>query len=213
VSGVRTDNGAPDTVVLVIHVSAPTATLLTRFDGDAAKGRVTLHYALADPAFVAGVNVYRSDPVSSAERRLTPAPIPTDGRADYEFVDDAPRPDMTYYYRLGLVDRSGQETRTAVITIRTPPLEFAVDPPHPNPARSGAAFGVFMPQDGAVQIRVYDVAGRQVGTVFTGQLSAGDHALRWDGRGSAGRPLAGGVYRLVAEGCGKRVSQPLVVAR
>ena len=88
-----------------------------------------------------------------------------------------------------------------------------MDAPRPNPSRDGATLGVFMPQDGPVRVTVYDIAGRRVGAVFTGQLSAGDHVLLWDGRGTTGGRLAGGVYHVVSEAFGRRVSQSLIVTR
>jgi hypothetical protein len=213
VSGIRNDTSLPDTVVLVIHVSGPTATLLSRFDATAGMGKVTLRYGLSNPAAFAGVNVYRQDQVTNTEQRLTPAPVATDGRPEYEWTDATALANMTYFYRLGLVDRAGQETRTAVITVHTMPLEFSVARPYPNPAASGTAFDLFMPQDGPLHIAVYDVSGRRVCTVFTGELSAGEHTIRWNGIGSSGRSLAGGVYEVVAEAFGKRVSNRLVLAR
>ena len=55
---------------------------------------------------------------------------------------------------------------------------------------------------GAVEMLVYDLAGRHVVTLMAGTLPAGDHGVTWDGRDEAGRAAPAGVYlyRLTADG-------------
>jgi flagellar hook assembly protein FlgD len=52
-----------------------------------------------------------------------------------------------------------------------------------------------------VALRVYDVRGKLVKTVFEGVKPAGYHAFRWDGTDNRGAPVATGVYfaRFVAD--------------
>jgi flagellar hook assembly protein FlgD len=45
-----------------------------------------------------------------------------------------------------------------------------------------------------VSTAVYDVRGKQVRMVIKSVLSSGDHRIAWDGRDSAGRAVANGVY-------------------
>ena len=45
-----------------------------------------------------------------------------------------------------------------------------------------------------VGLQIYDVAGRQVRAVEAGQLAAGPHLIRWDGRNDRGSPVGAGVY-------------------
>jgi len=53
-----------------------------------------------------------------------------------------------------------------------------------------------------VTLRVYDVSGRVVATLVDGQVGAGEHVVRWDGRAAGGALAATGVYfaRFSAEG-------------
>jgi flagellar hook assembly protein FlgD len=57
-----------------------------------------------------------------------------------------------------------------------------------------------LPEAGHVALAIYDVNGRPVRTLVNGALDAGSHEVVWDGRDSAGRNVASGVYvyRLVA---------------
>jgi hypothetical protein len=64
----------------------------------------------------------------------------------------------------------------------------------PNPARSSSRIEYEIAERGRVQLSVYDVAGRLVREVVDGDLDAGLHTTRWDGRDRSGRPVAAGVY-------------------
>ena len=47
---------------------------------------------------------------------------------------------------------------------------------------------------GAVEVAIYDVAGRQVRRFGGLELSQGPHEIRWNGRDEAGRPVGSGIY-------------------
>lgn len=59
----------------------------------------------------------------------------------------------------------------------------------------------------STEITVTDDAGRALRTLRVGPLAAGRHAIDWDGRDAAGRPLPAGVYgvRIRAGGAGSDV--------
>jgi len=89
----------------------------------------------------------------------------------------------------------------------------AVDdtPPVASPARLRAAPNPFNPQtelsyalsaDGHVRLRLHDARGALVRELFAGQLPAGEHRWRWDGRDGTGRECATGVYlaRVMVDG-------------
>ncbi|MEZ5066614.1 MAG: FlgD immunoglobulin-like domain containing protein [bacterium] len=51
-----------------------------------------------------------------------------------------------------------------------------------------------------VSVRVYDVSGRLVSTIVDGELPPGRHAITWAQDTNSGRPVASGIYFLVARG-------------
>jgi len=66
------------------------------------------------------------------------------------------------------------------------------------------------PNRGAVQLQVFDVRGRLVRS----WSDAPSQTVRgWDGRGSGGNQVGSGVYFLLAQADGQRVSKRLIVAR
>jgi hypothetical protein len=77
------------------------------------------------------------------------------------------------------------------------PLEFALSQNYPNPFNPSTQISYTMPQKAAVTLKVFNVLGMEVATLFSGVQEAGEHVATFD----AAR-LASGVYfyRLQAGG-------------
>lgn len=93
-----------------------------------------------------------------------------------------------------------------------PAASFA--PASPNPFARGTTIAFTLPERVPVTAAVWDVRGRRVRTLASGDLhDAGPHRIAWDGRHDDGRAAASGVYfaRLTA-GSGRQV-QKLVLVR
>jgi len=75
---------------------------------------------------------------------------------------------------------------------------------NPNPFRGATSIRFAIPASGArsYSLDVYDVTGRLVRNLGAGAIDGGAHSVSWDGRDSAGRSVAAGVYltRLNVEG-------------
>jgi hypothetical protein len=77
------------------------------------------------------------------------------------------------------------------------PTEFYLGQNYPNPfnAVTRVAFG--LPEASKVSIRVFDVAGREVATLVSGELKAGHHNVVWNGES-----MVSGVYVVKMEAPG-----------
>jgi flagellar hook assembly protein FlgD len=64
----------------------------------------------------------------------------------------------------------------------------------PNPFSQTVHIDFTAPQDTPAVVRVYDVRGRLVTTVFDGTAKAGPNSALWDGRSDSGERVAAGVY-------------------
>ncbi len=67
---------------------------------------------------------------------------------------------------------------------------------HPNPFNPKTNIRFGLDRAARVEAVLFSAEGRRVRTLFVGQMSAGDHILVWDGRGSNGEVLPSGVYLL-----------------
>ncbi len=74
------------------------------------------------------------------------------------------------------------------------PVGFALGQPAPNPFSRFTRLRYRLDRPARLRVELYDVRGRRVSVLFTGNQSAGDHLLRWDGCDDLGKLLPAGVY-------------------
>jgi tetratricopeptide (TPR) repeat protein len=60
---------------------------------------------------------------------------------------------------------------------------------HPNPFNPTTTISYTLPQEGAVQIKIYDIPGREVAKLVDEQKSAGKYSVQWNGSN-----YASGIY-------------------
>ena len=88
------------------------------------------------------------------------------------------------YYRPGGAVAGGDSPRAGA----------ALGQNHPNPVLSETTISFGVPAEAPVDLSIYDVGGRWVRTLVSGETAAGDHRVTWDRRDSRGRQVAPGVY-------------------
>jgi len=65
---------------------------------------------------------------------------------------------------------------------------------YPNPFNPATRIVFTLPQAGSAKVDVLDMKGRLLRTVWSGDLAAGLHSFKWDGRDDAGHAVAAGSY-------------------
>jgi hypothetical protein len=84
----------------------------------------------------------------------------------------------------------------------------------PIPLRGSGEISFVTRQAGPARVRLFDLQGRTVRTLLDdASAGPGIHAVRLDGRGSDGGPLAAGVYFFRIEADGKEETGRMVIAR
>ncbi len=91
------------------------------------------------------------------------------------------------------------------------PLPTAVQlaPVMPNPIRGTAAIAFALPRATTVKLAAYDVAGRHVATLASGNWEAGNHRVMW----TPAARMASGVYLLRLEADGVESTRRMVVTK
>ena len=74
------------------------------------------------------------------------------------------------------------------------PTEYALQAPYPNPFNSEVVVKYSLPEEGEVELVVYNTLGQAVRRLAMGQQGMGHHRVVWDGRDDVGRGLATGMY-------------------
>jgi hypothetical protein len=105
--------------------------------------------------------------------------------ADFTFV---PEPSPT-----GVTEPPGRTPHAPVVRLA---------PASPNPFNPRTTIRYWLAARGRAEIVVYDLTGRRVRTLVSGEMAAGDHETVWNGRDEHGEPVPSGVYlyRLVSGG-------------
>lgn len=89
--------------------------------------------------------------------------------------------------------------RGATAPVALGPSSLALDLPWPNPANPLARFAFTAPPAQAVALRLFDLRGRLVREAQVVAGADGRGAWEFDGRDTAGRAVASGVYRCVVQ--------------
>jgi hypothetical protein len=111
----------------------------------------------------------------------------------------APGQSCLYRFDLLLADGSRVSFGPYPVTISTDLATRMRAAIWPNPGRGSSRLELFVGGEGGpieVEAGLFDVQGRSVATLHRGPIDRGLNVLAWDGRGSDGRPLQGGLYFL-----------------
>ncbi|MEO1728757.1 MAG: T9SS type A sorting domain-containing protein, partial [Bacteroidota bacterium] len=115
----------------------------------------------------------------------------------------------TARYRLRQVSVDGSATLAGVVEVAVGvPETFAVHPAFPNPVQGEATLRYELPEDGPVEIVVYDLLGRRVQVLLDEEQEAGRYEVRLDTRS-----LASGVYLYRVRAERERAVQKITVMR
>jgi len=123
--------------------------------------------------------------------------------ATYHFGDRAGVTGTSYEYRLVDVDLSGVRTEhpgTAIAVFGTSPasvLEYSLADAYPNPFNPSTTLSFTLPEAAKVQLKIYDLSGREVAALVNGTISAGEHRVEWN---AEGMPSGTYFYSLSAPG-------------
>lgn len=90
---------------------------------------------------------------------------------------------------IGVVITSVDETSSPV-----PPKEYALFQNYPNPFNPETRIRFAIKESGVVSLKIYDLSGREVITLYNQKLSAGEHQVSWDGKDSSKKQVASGIY-------------------
>jgi hypothetical protein len=83
----------------------------------------------------------------------------------------------------------------------------------PNPMRTSAVIEYHIPIAQKVSLRIYDITGELVRTLFDTQQETGTHHVVWDGIDERGKAVASGVYFYQLQGENESKTQKLIVTR
>lgn len=206
-----TQAGRPDLDIYaasVVPLPTPTA-LVQEFAAAVRDGAIEVSWRVRDPSRVASLRLYRA---ADESEDLLLREWSGDGAAfEYRFRDENAAPGVTYAYRLEVILRNGSTEHAGPVEVAPPGHgAFHWAGAWPNPFRSEVSVRLRSDVHGQGRIRVYDVSGREVITLFRGAIEPGETLYTWDGRSARGMQVPGGIYWVEAEVAGRRTAQRVV---
>lgn len=80
------------------------------------------------------------------------------------------------------------------------PVEYSLSQNYPNPFNPNTTVQFSVPKNGMVTIKIYDMLGQEITTLFTGEASRGLYTINWNGKDSNGNSISSGsyIYRMTA---------------
>ncbi|MBL51641.1 MAG: hypothetical protein CMG57_06750 [Candidatus Marinimicrobia bacterium] len=74
------------------------------------------------------------------------------------------------------------------------PSEYNLYQNHPNPFNPTTTLRYDLPEDGMVNITIYDMMGRKVISLVNDHQTVGYKSIQWNGKNNLGEPVSAGVY-------------------
>jgi len=98
-----------------------------------------------------------------------------------------------FSYRLKQIDYNGSAEYSSIVKVSvTSPDEFTLSQNFPNPFNPSTTISVSIPVASYVNLKVFDILGREVATLINGNLDAGKHSVNFDAASAGG--LSSGLY-------------------
>jgi hypothetical protein len=184
---------------------------LTTFEAQRDAEAVQLTWQTASETNNAGFHIERSmDGTSFTAVGYRSGAGTTTETTSYRFRDtDLPFTAETVTYRLRQVDRDGsvEYSRKVTVDLGTP-QQVQLLGSTPNPVAGQATIRYALPAAGEVHLAIYDVLGREVATLTTGQKEARRHVSRFDAS-----DLASGTYLIRLQANGEVKTRKLTVVQ
>jgi ligand-binding sensor domain-containing protein len=84
---------------------------------------------------------------------------------------------------------------TAIYANRQPiPKSFDVYPAYPNPFNMSTTIKVQLHSRDHIKISIFDISGRLINTILSSSFTPGIYKVNWNGKNSAGKDMASGIY-------------------
>jgi hypothetical protein len=122
---------------------------------------------------------------------------------EYLFTDKNLNPG-NYRYRLKQIDNDGKNeySKEVEVIVKEIPTEYTLNQNFPNPFNPTTKIEYTIPNAGtsfmkSIQLKVYDILGREIETLVNEKKSAGTYSVSWN---AAGLPSGIYIYRLVSNG-------------
>ena len=122
---------------------------------------------------------------TSADGANTVFAADVDGDGDMDVLSASSRDDKIAWYE--------QEGSVSIIE-DVIPLTYSLYNAYPNPFNPVTTLSYNLPDDGIVNITIYDMMGRIVKTLVNSPQTVGHRSIQWNATNDVGQPVSAGFY-------------------
>ena len=84
---------------------------------------------------------------------------------------------------------------------------------YPNPFNASVNIAYSLEQGGQTTLSIYDLTGRLVNQLVSGDIPAGDHFASWTGLDTSGQPVSSGMYLVRLNSQQKTIADRIVMLK
>ncbi len=201
IDGIYIDQ-AWNSTVLPVELASFTSSVINR--------DVTLYWKTTSETNNSAFEIERSSETTSWTKVGAVSGNGTTGSvSNYTFKDNG-LSTGTYKYRLKQIDFNGNfeyfnldnEVNIGV------PVQYELSQNYPNPFNPSTTINFDIPREGNVSIKIFDLSGKEVGTIVNETMAAGYHSVRYDGSS-----LTSGIYFYTLEADNFTATKKLVLLK
>ena len=175
---------------------SPTPVELTAFSAKLIIGfTVQLNWSTATEVNNYGFDIERSSDINTWQKiGFVSGSGNSNSPKSYSFKD-SPTGGSLFNYRLKQIDIGGGFKYYDPVSISLAELnEPQLLQNSPNPFNPSTIIKFYIPSSSNVTIKIYNILGREIITLFNEQTTAGYHNVYWNGKNSRGERVASGIY-------------------
>jgi hypothetical protein len=176
---------------------------LTSFTGIVVDAGIMLNWTTATELNNQGFDIERKSNTIGSWERI--GYVPGNGTSTepqtYSYLDENV-PDGSYSYRLKQIDFSGayEYSDEIVVNVGFSPTDYILFQNYPNPFNPNTSIQFQVYKTGVVNVKIYDMLGQEIKTLFNDEVEAGMYTIQWDGLNDNGMKMSSGsyIYRMTA---------------
>jgi hypothetical protein len=175
---------------------SPTPVELTAFSAKLISSfTVQLNWSTATEVNNYGFDIERSSDINAWQKiGFVSGAGNSNSPKSYSFKD-SPTGGSLFNYRLKQIDVGGGFKYYDPVSISLAELnEPQLLQNSPNPFNPSTIIKFYIPSSSNVTIKIYNILGREIITLFYEQTTAGYHDVYWNGKNSRGEAVASGIY-------------------
>ncbi|MBN2412232.1 Ig-like domain-containing protein, partial [candidate division KSB1 bacterium] len=174
---------------------------LTLFEAQADKDLINIVWQTRNENNTTGYNILRATAFNGPYSKINQSLIPATREEEYKYTDNPAGGSRIYYYKLEELAANGECYTFAPVQVKIAlPESNRLLQNYPNPFNPETTIKYELKNPQFVEIRIFNISGQLIKTIFSGQLDAGYHLTTWNGQNDNDIHVTSGIYYCLMTG-------------